>query len=419
MNIGIDARYLENEMTGIGRYSYNLLANLFELDLDNRYHVFLRSSYRGKVPRHPNAMYHYVPYPPISLRSVFPVGSRRLIRDLDLLHSHFPVAPLFPHPRSVVTVHDLQPLLEPRLAARRSLLLRIGYRVYYPLFYRTTLYRADAVIAVSNATRWYVEAHLGIPRERVHVVYEALDERFRRPDCRVQPGSVANRYLLPHAFLLYVGATLPHKNLIRLLEGYALAVRSGAIPDVHLVLAGRPSRFEGEIKGSIQRLGIGGLVHTIGYVRPEDLPVLYSMALGVLYVTRFEGFGYPPLEALECGTPVVVSAHGALPEVVGPCGIFVDPDDVKGIAKAVREVVTNTGLRSRILSMAKERLGRFDWRRAASQTLRIYQEVHRGRASVSTKANCCSRPPEGPQAGLAMDPGSCAAPDACGTRGGA
>lgn len=417
MNIGMDARYLENEMTGIGRYSYNLLASLFELDRDNSYHVFLRSSYKGKVPHHPNATYHYVPYPPISLRSIFPVGYHGLIRDLDLLHSHFPVAPLMPHPRSVVTVHDLQPLLEPRLAARRSLPLQLGYRVYYPLFYRTTLYRAAAIIAVSNATRWYVEAHLGIPRERVHVVHEALDERFHKPEDGVQRRTVADRYRLPHAFLLYVGATLPHKNLDRLLEGYALAVRSGAIPDVHLVLAGRPSRFEGDIKGRIHRLGIGGLVHMIGYVRSEDLPVLYSMALGALYVTRFEGFGYPPLEALECGTPVVVSAHGALPEVLGPCGIFVDPDDVHGIARAVREVVTNGDLRSRILSMAKERLGHFHWRRAAIQTLRIYHEVHKGRRpSVSAKARGCSRAPEGPRAALSGDPGSGTAQDAYGTR---
>ncbi len=375
MNIGIDARYLETEMTGIGRYSYNLLVHLLKVDRHNHYHVLLRDTYTGDLPNAPNVTYHYVRHLPISLGTLVPWQYRKLFEQLDLFHAHFPVTPLFPHPRCVVTVHDLQPLLEPRLGTQRPAYARIAYRIYYPLFYRTTLYRAQAIIAVSLATRWYLETYLGIPRERIHVVHEAIDERFGRPRPQQEFAVLAQRYGIPESFLLYVGATLPHKNLASVLRGYARVVQSDEMNGLALVIAGRSSRFNQELKNTIRKLGVEHFVHMIGYVSSDDLPTLYAMARALLYVTRFEGFGFPPLEALACGTPVVLSAHAALPEVVGPCALFVDPEDIGGIAKAIRTIATNSELRNRIVSMARIRLKRYLWEQAAIQTLRIYQEV--------------------------------------------
>ena len=376
MKIGIDARYLENEMTGVGRYSHNLLRAILHIDSKNLYHVFLRSGYHGALPQSSNARYHYVPYLPISVGTILPLGIHTMIQNLDLFHSHFPVAPLVQAAQSVVTVHDLQPLRVPRLAAQRPLPLRIGYRIYYPLLYRTTLFRAKAIIAVSNATRCDLEDLFNIPRERIHVIHEAIDERFTAPcTCEAQE-TIRSRYNLPEMFLLYVGATLPHKNLPTILKGYARAVATGSCVGLSLVLAGRRSRFDPELEQLAQQLGIETRIQRLGYVPEEDLPALYTIATALLYVTRYEGFGFPPLEAMYHGLPVIASYHAALPEVIGACGVFVDPDDIEGIAEAILTLVHSDALRNRLATLGRSHLSRFSWHKAAMDTIRIYEEVY-------------------------------------------
>ena len=145
--IGIDARYLENENTGVGRYSYNLITHLLEVDKRNAYTVVIREDYTRRLPTGDNVTYVRVPYAPITFSSLFAMSTRVRRLGLDLWHAHFPVSPLFPGTRSVVTVHDLQPLRVPRIGARRPLPLRVGYRVFYPLAYRWALRSAKAIVA--------------------------------------------------------------------------------------------------------------------------------------------------------------------------------------------------------------------------------------------------------------------------------
>jgi alpha-1,3-rhamnosyl/mannosyltransferase len=375
--IGIDARYLENENTGVGRYSFNLLRRLFEADRKNAYAVVIRDDYAGRLPAGEDVTYVRVPFAPVSVSSLLTLSARVRGLGLDLWHAHFPIAPLFPGTPFLVTVHDLQPLRVPAIGGRRPLPLRAGYRVFYPVVYRTTLARAKAVVAVSLATKKEIQGFFGIPAERVHVIHEALDDRFQ--DSRSPAGPSPERLgtALPERFLLYVGATLPHKNLGNMLRGFAAALRTPGRQDLSLVMAGRESRFDRDWRDLARGLGIADRILRIGYVGQGDLPILYERALALLYVSLHEGFGFPPLEAMEHGLPVIAAWHGSLPEVAGSAAVFVDPQDVEGIARAIGEVLERPDLRQRLREQGKRNLERFSWRSAAEKTLGLYERVLR------------------------------------------
>ncbi len=373
--IGIDARYLENEHTGIGRYSYNLLAHLLEEDDRNAYWIVLRDDYAGRLPAGENATYIRVPYAPISPASLLAMSGKVRGLGLDLWHAHFPIAPLLPGAPFLVTVHDLQPLRVPTLGAGRPLPLRVAYRVFYPLAYRCTLSRAKAVVAVSQATSREVRECFGIPLERIHVIHEALDDRFQGPDMPAGKAGGREAIALPTRFLLYVGATLPHKNIGNMLRGFARALRAPGRDDLCLVMAGRESRFEKDWQNLARELGIADRIRRVGYIDQAGLPLLYERAEALLYVSRHEGFGFPPLEAMRHGLPVIAASHGSLPEIVGSAGLLVDPDDVDGLADAIGDILEKPDLRERLRKEGARNLKRFSWRKAARETLEVYERV--------------------------------------------
>jgi glycosyltransferase involved in cell wall biosynthesis len=221
-------------------------------------------------------------------------------------------APMWRACPTVVTIHDLIPLLLP--------LYRGGplQRAYTALVARTAR-RAHAVLTDSEASRRDVIEHLRIPPDRVHAVHLAVEERFRPADDPAVLARVRAKYgLRAEPFLLYLGGFDARKNVVRMLEAYARAIKeaqqgAGATgdqgPGIRLVIAGglpqRDSAFAPDPRAVVERLGIGDWVHFAGWVEEVDKPELYSMARGALYLSEYEGFGLPALEAMACGCPVV------------------------------------------------------------------------------------------------------------------
>jgi len=374
--IGIDARYMENENTGIGRYSFNLLANLLEQDSRNTYWVAIRKEYEGELLDAPNVNYVRFSYNPISLATL--VSLSRTVRkmDLDLWHAHFPVAPLFSGIPFLVTVHDLQPIRVPSMGGGRSLPLRIAYRMYYPPVYWASINLSTAIVSVSLATCKEVQDVFSVPREKIRVIPEALDGRFLEDQGNPPLEKDTPWETLPKRFLLYVGSTLPHKNLESMIKGFARALEIlPGTEDLFLVIAGRPSRFDEQWNRLSRELGISNRIHRISYVSQRDLPSLYSRAAALLHVCCYEGFGFPPLEAMKHGLPVVAASHTSLPEVVGSAGIFVNPKDTEGIARAIGKVLRDEPLRQRLSNYGRINLERYGWQRAARETLHLYEQI--------------------------------------------
>jgi glycosyltransferase involved in cell wall biosynthesis len=293
------------------------------------------------------------------------VGFDRLLPDAELYHAteHL-LMPLRQVP-TVLTVHDLIFKLFPRYHKRLNYWF---LNAAMPLFVR----RADAIIAISQATRRDLMAHYGTPPEKITVVYEAAAPCFRPPPPQAV-AAIRVRYGLPERFLLTVGTIEPRKNLARLLE--ALVRLRQRYPDLYLVVVGsRGWLYQGFFQ-RIAELGVQDVVHLPGYVPDADLPAVYGAATLMVMPSLYEGFGLPVLEAMACGVPVVCSRAASLPEIGGAAARYFDPTDVEDMTQALDQVLADAELRAAMVAAGLEQAARFSWDRVARETMAVYERV--------------------------------------------
>ena len=232
----------------------------------------------------------------------------------------------------------------------------------------------------SEASRRDIITHLGLPAERVRVVYLAADERYT-PTSTPSDVTVRSRYGLPERYVLYLGGFDVRKNVGTVLSTYHWA---GPLigEDCPLVIAGRllgrDTPFAPDPRRLAQEQGIDErFVRFVDSPTEADKPALYRGAVAFIFPSRYEGFGLPPLEALACGTPVVGSDVSSIPEVVGNAGVLLPPDDAEGMAGALIQLATDDDFRAELSRRALVQAACFSWERAARETLAVYQDVMR------------------------------------------
>lgn len=364
MRLGIDLRLHAYAPGGIATYSQRLAEHLAPLLPPDA--LWLLQHRKETQPLAlPGARPRRLWTPPHHRFERWALGAEICPLRLDLLHSTDFIPPAWGARHFVITVHDLTFLHYPQYLtaeARRHYNAQIAWAVA----------RADAIIAVSRATQRDLETCLAVPPERVTVTYEAADARFRPlPEAEVTAG--LQRYGLARDYLLFVGTWEPRKNLPGLLEALALLHAQGERRT--LVIVGRPGWLYDEIFQRVQTLGLEPWVRFIERVPPDDLVSLYNGALLLALPSFYEGFGLPALEALQCGTPVVVADRASLPEVVGEAGMRINPDDPATLAAACRQLAQDVSLRERLQRAGLEQAARFSWDRMARETLAVYRRV--------------------------------------------
>ena len=279
----------------------------------------------------------------------------------------------------MVTIHDISSLLyeQPR-----------GFRgdVHRWRFLRG-LTRADRVIAVSEATRRDVQDRLGVPPSRVRMVYNAPDPEFcRQPRDeelseaeRTARRRILERYQIQYPFLLYAGNIRPQKNVPRLVEAFAVVrdhlSQHPVYKDLRLIIIGDTISLYPSVRQAVIKSRAESVVRFLGFVPFDTLRCFYEAASAFVFVSRYEGFGLPPLEAMACGTPVVTSNVSSLPEVVGDAAVQVNPENVFEIARGIREVLLDEELRSTLIRCGREQAARFSWERTAREVREIYHEA--------------------------------------------
>jgi glycosyltransferase involved in cell wall biosynthesis len=267
----------------------------------------------------------------------------------------------------VVTVHDLFAEIEPGwfpgpVGARLRASQRRAARA------------AAAVIAVSETTRRDILNRYELQTERVRVVHNGVDHaRFHpRP---VQADMVVARYGVPCPFILFVGSLLPWRNVPRLLRAVARLNDGRGAPGCGLLVVGRDIWGTDPSARLAAERGWTSWARFAGYVADDELAELYAAAAVFAYPSLYDGFGIPPLEAMACGTPVVASTAGALPEVLGDAALLVDPTDEQELAEALRAAMEQPEpLRNKGLAQASH----YSWDRAAEETWHVYRQVHGG-----------------------------------------
>lgn len=364
MRIGVDARLADYVVGGIARYTEQLLGAMVALDTEHTL-VALRSRTPKVVPPVIVADESiFIRTPPHHRIERFALSWELRSARLDLLHSPDFIPPRRAGWRSVITVHDLAFLRMPGLLTGQS-------RRYYGGIHRA-VEEADAVITVSQATADDLIRLVHAPPGKVHVVYEAPDVSLHRIPREAAAATVRERFGLEGAYALFVGTLEPRKNIPALVQAFAQVRRD--FP-VRLVLAGSSGWLSEGIFKSVREQAFADGVVFLGGVDQADLQPLYCAADVLVLPSLYEGFGLPAVEAMACGTPVVVANTGALPEIVGEAGVQVRPEDPSDIAAGLGWVLGNPTFREALIERGIERAASFSWERAARETLAIYEQV--------------------------------------------
>jgi glycosyltransferase involved in cell wall biosynthesis len=232
------------------------------------------------------------------------------------------------------------------------------------------LSRAVAVIADSQSTKQDIHDHYKVPLSKIHVVYSGLEEDVR-PVSEPYRSQVLHRYALTE-YLVLVGASFPHKNVERAIQAWA-AVKE-TLPGMKFVIAGGRTPYLEKLRQNVTRSKIDG-VEFLGYVPRNDLIALYSAAQALVYPSLYEGFGLPPLEAMACGCPAIVSNTSSLPEVCGDAAYYVDPYNPDVMAEAIRKVATDEDTRTVLKRKGFERAAQFSWVTTAQSVYKVLESV--------------------------------------------
>ena len=382
MHIGINAHLLaftgDYRAAGLSKHIGDLITALLDQPDDTHYTLFTGPGARNAPPgfaQSPRAQVQASRWPTLQPevriaweQTVLPVVAVRA--GLDLLHCPVLVQPLLCPVPTVITVHDLIFLRYPDRFPRLK-------RLYLTALAGASLRRARRIIAVSTATKRDLTALLGIAPGRITVVPNGVDLARFTPQPPAAVVAFRRAHDVPDRSILYLGTLEPRKNLPTLLRAYA-AVRA-ELGDVPLLIGGGKGWFYDEIFRVVRELGLddGRAVRFLGYVPDADLPMWYNSATVFVYPSEYEGFGLPALEALACGLPVIAADRSALPEVVGDAGLLVDPHSVAALAAALRAVLTDTALATRLRAAGPQQAAHFPWTRAAHETLAVYRAARR------------------------------------------
>ena len=372
--IGIDIHTIGQRQTGNETYMRNLVEHLSAMESPET-ELFLYHTLQAKaLPANAwraNLRKVWPHSPFVRIPFSFPLLLQR--DQIDLAHFQYVTPPFCPCP-TVVTIHDISyeffpEYFHPLARARMKMLIPGSAR------------RATRVLTGSEFSKREIVDTYRIPEEKISVTHYGVAESFKVISDQAELDRVLQRFGIRQPFILGVGNLQPRKNLQRLLRAYA-ALRADKAIDFDLVLVGQMAWKAESILEDIDRLGLAGSVSVTGYVSNEELVCLYNRAQIFVYPSLYEGFGLPIIEAMACGTPVITSDVSSLPEVGGDAAIFVNPQDHKAIADAIKRLADDSALREQLREKGLRRASEFTWRRIAEQTATIYRQCLNGLAII-------------------------------------
>ncbi|KKL73846.1 hypothetical protein LCGC14_2070810 [marine sediment metagenome] len=373
MRIGINFHTTDRYISGVERYSLGLIDALLSQDDENEYIVFtnqpqiVRDNVRSArnlciesltniKTRAQRILWEHICLPKVAEK-----------HRIDVLHCPHYICPYF---RSnvpyVVTVHDTIALDFPQWCRKTN-------AIYYKMTMKSAVNNAAKIIAVSKYTAERLNCHFEDTTGKVRVIHPGIDAVFTDESDDNRQAEVRAKYNLPQKYILFVGNIEPKKNVVALLKASELLEDMGL--SHKLVLAGKRSWKSKHVLEEINTQSKANKVVVTQYVLQEDLPFIYQMADVFVFPSLCEGFGFPPLEAMACGTAVIATGVGVLRELTDEYCRVIDPADHRGIARRIALLVRNEKIRRQYITAGLRIRSKFSWEQAANQTLSVYKEV--------------------------------------------
>lgn len=369
MIVGFDAKRIVRNATGLGSYGRTLVNDLIRRnDPGMQYLLYAPDKGRDVLSNQINigdtAQFRYPDASAIIRQPSFLWRSYGIVNDLlrdgvQLYHGlsgELPIGIRKKGIRTVVTIHDLIFLRHPEYYHWIDTKL-------YAWKFRKTLQEADRIIAISERTKQDIMELGNVSEERIRLIYQSYAPRFSSTFSETEKQQVRSYYGLPERFVLNVGTIERRKNL--LLAAKALEHLPS---DIHLVAVGRQTKYA-------QKLPQNNRIHLLSGVPDTDLAIIYSLAEAFVYPSRYEGFGIPIIEAIAAGLPVVACTGSCLEEAGGPDCLYVDPDDVEGMAAAILSSLSDADGRTARIQASQQYIRRFRGTDVASQVLDVYREL--------------------------------------------
>lgn len=375
VRIAIDFRSTIGQPAGIGRFTNNLVKQIALLDSRNKYILY---SFYPKMPnkeikefikKHPNLSLKTHPVPGRVMRYLwdyFKIPIEFSIGEVDIIHIMDFLIPKIKKARLIVTVHDISSILFPQWHTRYT-------RRWVKDRIHLAKENAHKIIVDSVHTKKDLVQRLDVSEDLITVIYGGVGEQFQPIKNQGVLNRVRERYNIKDKYLLFLGTLEPRKNIPGLIKAFH-KIKNGFL-NYQLVIAGKRGWKFQEIFKTVGELRLEDKVIFTGYLPEEDTPSLYSGAQAFVYPTLYEGFGFPPLEAMACGTPVITSNLSSLPEVMGEAGILIDPNNIDELSRAIESVLSNEDLKRELRAKGLRQAAKFSWKRCAQETLKVYQEV--------------------------------------------
>ena len=371
LRIGIDARYLQNRISGIERYTLNLLRGVAAAAPGFRVAVIVNNTSTVPEDLKKSTALELIEVPWLARRPAdqlaLPVVIGRL--GLKLLHHPDSFAPLMTPGRVVITVHDMIGITCRHLlpASIKSRWVRT-----WKAWLKLQCHRAGAIVTVSNYSANDIARILRIPRWKIHVISNAVTPIAGQG--KTNASDFLPKQGISGSILLYVGRADPYKNLVGLLRAFSL-LRSKYPDRLHLIIAGQRDPRYLQAEKETHRLGLTESVHFMGYLSEDELLCCYKKASAFVFPSLYEGFGLPPLEAMSLGVPVVSSNRTAMPEVLGEAALYVDPESPGEIAEGISKILDDQKLASKLSTAGKKRAKKFSLLEVGVRHLELYEAL--------------------------------------------
>ncbi len=363
MRVGIDARMLF--YSGIGTYLRSLLCE-YAKDTSNEYVLVGDKGDLAPYGRNKNFDVLPCPVPVYGLREQAALPPR--IKGIPVFHSPHYNAPLLYKGKLIVTVHDIIHLVFPEYLSRHLA------RAYASFMIRAVTRKASVVITDSECSKRDIVRHFGTSPEKIRVIPLGVDKRFCKITDEAALGSFCKKYRLEKGYILYVGNLMPHKNARGLLKVFSSLLKTKGFTQ-GLVIASAGKSPPPAIISLINELGLKTRVDFLPFIPDEEMPLLYNCATLFVLPSHYEGFGLPLLEAMASGTTAVAVGSSSIPEVAGDGALLVFPRDDAALEKAVSSLLTEEGLRIKLINKGFLQAKKFSWERTARETIEVYEEA--------------------------------------------